>query len=131
MSDLRRRTFLALAAAAVATATTTTATATSAFAALAQAATSPSDLMRRSRFTQHVGSTFTMTSSAGRWSVALEAVEDLAPGGSPGAEKQFAAAFSGGGPGDGVYTFSRKGFTPTALFVVASSDSRRATVNCV
>lgn len=126
MTALRRRTFIAAAAAAVATVTTTTATS-----ATAASAKAPTDLMRRSRFTQHVGSTFTMTSSAGRWIVALEAVEDLAPGGSPGAEKQFAAAFSGGGPGDGVYTFSRKGFTPTALFVVASSASRRATVNCV
>ena len=124
MSVLGRRTFIAAVAAAVATATSPTA-------ASAQTAKAPTDLMRRSRFTQHVGSTFTMTSSAGRWSVALKAVEDLAPGGSPGAEKQFAAAFSGGGPGDGVYTFYRKGFTPTALFVVASSGSRRATVNCV
>lgn len=124
MSALRRRTFIATTAAVVGAAATTTA-------GSAQAARAPTDLMRRSRFTPHVGSTFTMTSPAGRWAVALEAVEDLAPGGSPGAEKQFAAAFAGGGPGDGVYTFSRKGFTPTALFVVASSNSRRATVNCV
>ena len=100
-------------------------------ASTAHAARQATDLLRRSRFTQHVGSTFTMTSAAGRWSVMLVAVADLAPGGVPGAEKQFAAAFSGAGPGDGVYSFARKGFAATPLFVVAGRGSRLATVNCL
>lgn len=126
MSAPRRRTVIAGAAAAVATATTTTATASSAYAAKA-----PADLLRRSRFTPQVGSTFTMTSSAGSWSVVLKSVDDLRPGGASGAEKQFAAAFSGAGPGDGVYSFARKGFTTTALFVVAGTNSQLATVNII
>lgn len=97
----------------------------------AHAARPATDLLRRSRFTQHVGSTFTMTSPAGRWSVVLDAVEDLAPGGVPGAEKQFAAAFSGAGPGDGVYSFARKGFAATPLFIVAGGGGGLATVNCI
>lgn len=126
MSAPRRRTVVAAAVAAAATATTTVATAS-----VAHAAKAPADLMRRSRFTQHVRSTFTMTSGAGRWSVVLASLDDLVPGGAPGAEKQFAATFTGAAPGDGVYTFARKGFTATALFVVAGRDGGVATVNCL
>lgn len=125
MSAPRRRTVVVGAAAAAATATTTGATASTAYAAKA-----PADLMRRSRFTQHLRSTFTMTSSAGRWSVVLASLDDLTPGGDPGADKQFAATFTGTLPGDGVYTVARKGFTATPLFVVASRDGSVATVNC-
>jgi hypothetical protein len=126
MSAPRRRTVIIGAAAAAATATTTVGTASAAYAAKA-----PVDLMRRSRFTQHVRSTFTMTSSRGRWSVVLTSLDDLVPGGAPGADKQFAAIFTGATPGDGVYTFARKGFTATALFVVSGRDGIIATVNCV
>lgn len=126
MSAPGRRTVIAGAAAAAATATTTTGTASA-----APAAKAADDLMRRSRFSQHLRSTFTMTSSRGRWSVVLAALDDLAPGGSPGADKQFAATFTGAGAGDGVYTFARKGFTATPLFVVAGRDGCVATVNCV
>lgn len=126
MSAPRRRTVLAGAAAAAATATTTVGTASAASAAKASA-----DLMRRSRFTQHLRSTFTMTSSAGRWSVVLVSLDDLVPGGTPGADKQFAATFTGAVPGDGVYALARKGFTATPLFVVAGRDGGVATVNCI
>jgi len=97
----------------------------------APGAKAPADLMRRSRFSQHLRSTFTMTSSRGRWSVVLASLDDLATGGSPGADKQFAATFTGAGPGDGVYTFIRTGFTATPLFVAAGHDGSVATVNCV
>ncbi|HRA03853.1 MAG TPA: hypothetical protein PK963_00540 [Arachnia sp.] len=125
MSAPGRRTVIAGAAAAAAT-TTTVGTASAAHAAKA-----PADLMRRSRFSQHLRSTFTMTSSAGRWSVVLASLDDLTPGGAAGSDKQFAATFTGAGPGDGVYTFTRKGFTATSLFVVAGNDGSVATVNCV
>ena len=89
------------------------------------------DLLRRSRFTPHVGSTFTSTSAAGRWSVVLASVADLGPGGVAGGEKQFAVSFTGTLPGDGVYTFARKGFTATPLFVVAARGRPLAVVNCL
>jgi hypothetical protein len=126
MSAPRRRTVLAAAAAAAATATTTVGTAS-----VAHAAKAPDDLMRRSRFTQHLRSTFTMTSSAGRWPVVLASLDDLVVGGAVGADKQFSATFTGAVPGDGVYTVARKGFTATPLFVVAGQASVVATVNCV
>ena len=126
MSAPGRRTVITGAAAAAATATTTVGTAS-----VAHAAKPAADLLRRSRFTQHLRSTFTMTSSAGRWSVVLASLDDLAPGGAAGSDKQFAATFTGARPGDGVYTFARKGFTATPLFVVAGRDGSTATVNCV
>lgn len=125
MSAPGRRTVIVGAAAAAAT-TTIAGTAPAAHAAKA-----PADLMRRSRFSQHLRSTFTMTSSRGKWSVVLAALDDLAPGGSPGSDKQFAATFTGAVPGDGVYTVTRKGFTATPLFVVAGNGGSVATVNCV
>lgn len=126
MSAPPRRTVLAAAAAAAATATTTVGTAS-----VAHAAKAPVDLMRRSRFTQHLRATFTLTSSAGRWSVVLASLDDLVPGGAAGADKQFSATFTGAVPGDGVYSVTRKGFAATPLFVVAGRDSAVATVNCV
>jgi hypothetical protein len=126
MSAPRRRTVLAAAAAAAATATTTVGTAS-----VAHAARTPEDLMRRSRFTPHLRSAFTLTSSAGRWSVVLASLDDLVTGGAVGADKQFTATFTGAVPGDGVYTVTRKGFTATPLFLVAGRDSLVATVNCV
>lgn len=128
MSELRRRSVIAATAAAAAGTAT---------ASPAQAAKASTDLLSRSRFSPLVGSTFTMTSAAGSSSVVLSAVGDLVPGGSPGSDRQFAASFTGGSGGrarpDGVYTFSRKGFTATALFVVAAADGThwRATVNRV
>lgn len=126
MSAPRRRTVLAGAAAAAVTATTTVGRASAAHATKA-----PADLMRRSRFTRHLRSTFTVTSGAGRWSVVLASLDDLVPGGAPAADKQFAATFTGAVPGDGVYTVARRGFTATPLFVVAGRDGVVATVNCV
>ena len=125
MSAPRRRTVIAGAAALEATGATTTATASS-----AQAAAQQADLLRRSRFTPHVGSTFTSTSAAGRWSVVLESVADLEQG-VAGGEKQFAVSFTGTLPGDGVYTFARKGFAATPLFVVAARGRPQAVVNCL
>ncbi|HSF98717.1 MAG TPA: hypothetical protein VLA55_08500 [Ornithinibacter sp.] len=126
MSAPRRRTVLAAAAAAAVTVTTTVGTASAAHAARA-----PDDLMRRSRFTQHLRSTFTLTSGAGRWSVVLASLDDLMTGGTVGSDTQFTATFTGAVPGDGVYTATRKGFTATPLFVVAGRDSLVATVNRV
>lgn len=127
MSELRRRSVIAGTAAAAATGTAAVT------ASPAHAAKASTDLLSRSRFSPLVGSTFTMTSAAGTSSVVLSAVGDLTPGGSPGSDRQFAASFTGsGGPRpDGLYTFSRKGFTATTLFVVASADRThwRATVN--
>ena len=130
MTAPRRRTVIAGTAAVAATAGSTVGTASAAHAAKA-----PVDLLTRSRFSPHVGKTFTMTSGSARWSVVLSTVEDLSPGGAPGSEKQFAATFSGssGGVRDGVYALSRSGFTTTSLFVVADPTGRhsRATVNRV
>jgi len=126
MSAPRRRAVITGAAAVAATGPMTTATASS-----AQAAKQQTDLLRRSRFTPHVGSTFTSTSAAGRWSVVLVSVADLGPGGVAGGEKQFAVSFTGTLPGDGVYTFARKGFTATPLFVVAARGRPLAVVNCL
>jgi long-subunit fatty acid transport protein len=126
MSAPGRRTVIAGAAAAAAAATTTVGTASAAHAAKA-----PVDLMRRSRFSQHLRSTFTMTSSSGRWSVVLASLDDLLAGGTVGSDTQFTASFTGAVPGDGVYTVTRKGFTATPLFVVAGRDSLVATVNRV
>lgn len=126
MSAPRRRTVIAGAAAVAATGATATATASS-----AQAAKQQTDLLRRSRFTPHVGSTFTSSSATGRWSVVLESVADLGPGGVAGGEKQFALSFTGALPGDGVYTFARKGFTATPLFVVSARGRPQAVVNCL
>jgi secreted PhoX family phosphatase len=131
MSELRRRSVIAGTAAAAAAGTATVT------ASPAQAAKATTDLLSRSRFSPLVGSTFTMSSATGSSTVVLSAVGDLVPGGSPGSDRQFAASFTGasGGPAraDGVYTFSRKGFTATALFVVAAADGThwRATVNRV
>ena len=78
-----------------------------------------------------VAATARKTSSRGRSSVVLASLDDLAPGGSPGADKQFAATFTGAGPGDGVYTFARRGFRATPLIVMAGRDGSVATVNCI
>ncbi|MEO5609316.1 MAG: hypothetical protein ABIQ61_12620 [Ornithinibacter sp.] len=123
MTRVARRTIMAGTVGAVASLTTTT--------SLAVAGTKSTDLMRRSRFTPQVGSTFTMSSDAGRRSVTLTSVDDLGPGSRAGAEGQFAAAFSGAGLSDGMYSFSRKGFVATTLFVVADPSGRGsvATVN--
>ena len=87
--------------------------------------------MRRSRFSPAPAVDLHDDVEPGRWSVVLASLDDLATGGAPGADKQFAATFTGAVPGDGVYTFARKGFTATALFVVAGRDGSVATVNCV
>src|SRR5690242_13859720 len=130
MTAPRRRTVIAGSAAVAATAGSGVATASTAHAAKA-----PTELLTRSRFSPLVGKAFTMSSTTGRWSVVLTAVDDLVPGGAPGAEKQFAATFSasGGGVTDGIYSFSRNGFTTTTLFVVADAAGRhsRGTVNRV
>jgi hypothetical protein len=83
------------------------------------------DLYSRARFKPLVGKSFTLSSTAGSWSVTLSGIYDLA-GARKGADNAFGLTFrsSAGGPGHGTYRLSRSGFTTTTLFVVPSDVGR-------
>jgi hypothetical protein len=95
------------------------------------AAAKSTNLMSRARFAGLVGSSFTLSADGKSVACKLTAVADLL-GAPAGADGRFRLTFTttGAGPGQGVRTFSRPGFTSTDLFVIPD-DARRQYVAIV
>jgi len=83
-------------------------------------------LYSRSRFTKLTNARFTLSSTAGTWTVTLVKVSDLA-GAPRRADNRFCLTFTSAaaGPVQGSYLLKRSGFTETELFVVPSDPARQ------
>ena len=83
-------------------------------------------LYRRSRFTPMRRASFQISNGKRRWSMRLAGIADLSPT-KPGSDRSFSLTFrcAGPGPGQGSYTFQRRGFAATTLFIVPSDRHRR------
>jgi hypothetical protein len=84
------------------------------------------NLYSRARFLPHRDATFSVTGAEGSASMVLAAITDL-PSTRAGADGCFALTFRSAseGPPQGTYTFRRRGFTATTMFMVPSDASRR------
>lgn len=83
-------------------------------------------LYRRSRFAPYVGRSFLVIDPAGRRSMTLTGVGDLALG-RPADERSFTLTFTAEDPGptQGTFLVRRTGFPATTLFLVPSDPDRR------
>lgn len=92
----------------------------------AEAAARAARLYRRRRFVPLVGKRFRLKGERRGWNVRLTEVRNL-PRSSRGDDRCFRLTFTASvaGPPQGTYRLTRKGFTPTDLFLVPSDPERR------